>query len=132
MFKELLEGVLNAIRKYGYNYAEKEMSKNREAMLEAYRGVLELAEKGEVINSRHGICNNIIVYSTKNGKPTWHHMDELCKDWHHFSGNRSFPVPGSITEYEKAQDKDELWKGEQLVYRISLLNHCIKKLEELK
>jgi hypothetical protein len=44
-----------------------------------------------------------------------------CKDWEHFSGDDSLPVPH--------EPGVPLWEGTQLEYRLSLVAHLIHKID---
>lgn len=52
----------------------------------------------------------------------------LIREWPQFSGNIMYPVSGSKT-YREHSRKGTLWQGEQLDLRMSLINFCIKELE---
>lgn len=81
-----------------------------------------------------GICENIDSYLFFNDRdmfsPT---LEEQFKSWEHFSGKTIFPVPSSDPKLSPQgfyQLADNLWVGEQLEYRVSLLNHIIKELSK--
>lgn len=81
-----------------------------------------------------GICENIDDYLFFNGIGMFSpKLGDMFKTWEHFSGSETFPVPSSSHDKDPQgffQTCDDLWQGEQLEYRISLLNHIINELSK--
>lgn len=79
-----------------------------------------------------GICENIDSYYFFNDIEEFTpDLSEYFKTWEHFSGSTTFPVPSSDpdkTPQAFYQLCDNLWQGQQLEYRVSLLNHIIQEL----
>lgn len=102
----------------------------KEIIIEACKHLLENGPY-EVID---GICENIDSYLFFNDIDMFApNLEEQFKSWEHFSGRTVFPVPSSdptLSPQEFYQLSNNLWWGEQLEYRISLLNHIIKELSK--
>lgn len=61
---------------------------------------------------------------------------QIARRWPHFSGDKTYPIPGGSHAYWDAhgptysKQPNELWRGTQLGYRIDLMQFVIKQLEE--
>lgn len=89
--------------------------------------------------AEYGICWNLKEIFTKkrsprNGWPknfyAYRFVSDNSTDWEHYSGNEAYPVPGSLSSEENNWLDDNLWQGEALAYRRSLLQHLIKKVSQ--
>ena len=98
---------------------------HREQLLAALKELKQAANERKVPAPEVGICFNI------------NHMslgplgcDRLLKNlsctWENFSGDVDYPIPGGEFAFMNNYD---LWGGEQLVWRMMLLNHLIEQLE---
>ena len=85
------------------------------------------------LNPHTGICGNIVsdVYAE------WYiNRDAFFKLWIRYSGDISYPIP--ITDgdaYDTSEDQyygSEIWAGEQLEMRHSLLEHMIKCFKDFE
>lgn len=78
-----------------------------------------------------GICFNLGMHyhldSEGGHKDDVYHLVKMNgKNWIHFSGSESFPIPFPIVEYNGLFNY--LWTGEQLKFRKSLLKSLRRKL----
>lgn len=70
-----------------------------------------------------GICHllSCLCESSKYG-----FVKENCGDWNHFSGDLSYPV-SSKEVFSYHRNNCDLWNGEQLELRLSLIDHLLTK-----
>lgn len=94
----------------------------RDVLIQGLLRVKEKALNGEYIPwGTHGVCS---MWSDEvdNGT-TYDFVDVLSKGWEHHSGRKCYPVP---------QEPDEhCWEGEQLILRLSLIDHLLEQLETI-
>lgn len=86
-----------------------------------------LRVKEKALNGEHnqwdtlGICSMWLDEVGCN--TTYDFVDVLSKGWEHYSGRRSYPVPQEPHEH--------CWEGEQLILRLSLIDHLLEQLETI-
>jgi len=71
-----------------------------------------------------GLCGNFNLANIPN-------IEELFQSWECFSGNDTFPVKATCDENTSCSDEyyfGELYRGEQLKYRLSLAKHILNNL----
>lgn len=90
-------------------------------ILDALLVLKEQAIKGCVDHPDCGICYNLAGI-TEEPVLSYDFVKDNCCDWDFFSGLFDYPV-------ELSNDCD-LWEGEQLELRLSLLDHLIIKAKE--
>lgn len=91
-------------------------------ILDALLVLKEQAINGCVGKPDFGICYNLAVITEESGL-SYDFVRNNCYDWEFFSGLFEYPV-------ELSNDCD-LWEGEQLELRLSLIDHLITKAQEL-
>lgn len=83
-----------------------------------------------VVDMKMGICynlSNLLEEETGDSRKMGYEVvEKFSKKWKHHTGDDDYPVPASDFKNE------ELWKGEQLKYRIDLIDHIVKQLKEIK
>ena len=89
-------------------------------LLEALK---EIRDEGPV-DTNLGICYSLYCLIDKIPSV----FESLVERWPQFSGDIAFPVSGAEV-YMKNRRRGTLWQGEQLYLRMSLINFCIKELE---
>jgi len=76
-----------------------------------------------------GICTNI-TNSLEQQSGVYISGSDLvaqyCNDWEHHSGNNYYPIPGGFEAYWEGSR----WEGEQLAYRLDLLQHLYMTISE--
>lgn len=78
----------------------------------------------------YGICAYIDKYVASQDHYEYVDLWPLWMDWEHYSGE-AYPVPGGFEAYHHVESPCDRWRGVQLAYRISLIEHLIKKLEAI-
>jgi hypothetical protein len=71
-----------------------------------------------------GICGHMNTHNSS--------LTRLFSDWTYHSGDFLFPIPGGHKMFADCLGNDELWTGNQLMYRRSLIRHCIRKIDEIR
>ncbi len=95
-------------------------------LLEALKTLRNMAVSGNVPFALTGICNNLWRLSACEDCE----MKALFSNWHLDSGYSGFPIPGGHDFYLDTKNiHRNLWQGDQLNYRLSLINHMINKIE---
>lgn len=82
----------------------------------------------------YGVCFNLSTrqdqepkrYGLATDNSGYDIVEENSSDWEFYSGISCYPVPEEIG----TRDSAPKWEGEQLEYRVSLINHIISKLEK--
>lgn len=100
---------------------------------------LEKLQAGNIIDHKNGICDNVVYHTCRaNGSIVIGHdqseniVGHLAKSWDKFSGYKGFPIPsGDDLPPEEYYMYNPLWEGEQLEYRLSLIQHILNNKEEL-
>lgn len=93
------------------------------------------------LDSAFGICYNLKMLYHKssscrwpddglNGFYSYSWVAENSKDWEHYSGNETWPIPGSNKHVDLTRQEcaEIFWRGEGLAYRRSLLKHLMTKV----
>ena len=62
------------------------------------------------------------MYETIGDFDSYFFVEDNCSDWEFFSGDNSVPIKG--------YDEGNLWEGEQLELRLSLIDHLIDKAKQ--
>lgn len=94
-------------------------------ILVALYTIKDLAENNEIDELMfldYGVCCALNLLGSDEGCKI---VKSMCQDWEYFSGNALFPV-GGLQEYKNTSN---LWEGDHLKYRLSLLKHMIEKVE---
>lgn len=91
-------------------------------LLDALLVLREQAVAGDIDSPEYGICFNLYEL-TGEGSLSYDFVGDNCEDWEHFSGEIDYPI--------KDYCAGNLWEGEQLELRLSLLNHLITKAKSL-
>lgn len=89
---------------------------------EALLKLKEIEEFGES-NVWGGIC---YLLSLMLNYDVYSFVKENCSDWEFFSGDCDYPVSGKEAFLYNNRHFD-LWKGEQLELRLSLIDHLLSK-----
>ena len=90
-------------------------------ILDALLVLKEQAVNGCVDETFYGICYNLAAI-TGDSDLSYGFVRDNCCDWKFFSGLFDYPV--------ELSDDCDLWEGEQLKLRLSLLDHLIIKARE--
>lgn len=90
-------------------------------LLQALKQLRDMAPN--VPDNALGICHNLIAVGYNDTLI----LKTLWEDWEDYSGDRRYPVLG----LEAFMGNENLWTGEQLTLRLSLINHMINKLENV-
>lgn len=90
-------------------------------ILEALIEVRRQAKEG-IVDHPCGICANLKELGIA-GMRGYFIVNDNCKDWESFSGNKAYPIPSR-------RSGEFRWSGDQLTYRISLLDHLIAKAKD--
>lgn len=92
-------------------------------LLDALLLLKEKAVTGSVVYPNYGICSNL--YSlTDSDDLSYNLVRDNCEDWKYFSGDVNYPI--------KDYHLGDLWEGEKLELRLSLIDHLIIKAKELE
>lgn len=91
-------------------------------ILDALLVLKEQAVTGGVDKPSYGICYNLFNL-TDSINLSLDFVADNCEDWEHFSGDVDYPIEGY-------NDDCDLWEGEQLELRLSLLDHLITKAKQ--
>lgn len=84
-----------------------------------------------------GVCWNVVELLGEGGahSPEW--FDLIRKDdyamyntWPHYTGARTFPIPGGEGMYDTCSKYSTLWDGEQGALRYDFIRHCIAFIEQ--
>jgi len=84
---------------------------------------------GEVKSRVCGICFNLETLVLESGvtgsdNHSYDLLQQLSKGWEHHTGNIAYPVPaGDFLD-------GQFWKGEQLAYRVSLIDYLLPQVKE--
>ena len=81
-----------------------------------------------------GICEQLQFYKLNAGE--YYTVKKAMHEWTYYSGALVFPIPSTIKPfsapacYIKTAEQNEggLWRGDQLMYRRSLLRHLIREV----
>lgn len=95
---------------------------SRDVLIQGLLKVKEKALNGEYNQwDTHGICS---MWSDEvdNGT-TYDFVAILSKGWEYHSGWSNYPVP--------QEQHEHCWKGEQLILRLSLIDHLLEQLETI-
>lgn len=93
---------------------------SRDVLIQGLLRVKEKALNGEYTQwDKYGICS---MWMDEVGcGSTYDFVYVLSKGWEHYSGRKAYPV---------IQEPDEhCWEGEQLILRLSLIDHLLEQLE---
>ena len=90
-------------------------------ILDALLVLKEQAIKGCVYDPHYGICYNLAAI-TEDIDLSYDFVRNNCSDWEFFSGLFEYPV--------ELSDGCDLWEGEQLELRLSLIDHLITKVRQ--
>lgn len=109
---------------------------HKQLILEALKQLYDL----DLPNPNAGICTNLNNALKYKGIDIDQRNDMLdiieahFPSWRYYSGTDKFPIPSSNPDFAPgeyyAYRANKLWEGEQLLYRLDLLDHLIKKLEQ--
>ena len=81
----------------------------------------------------HGLCTALSPKLDELGlHPIYGEVLNLMAGWVHFSGIKDFPIPSTIVGLSPSAmyfHTRQLWTGNQLMYRRSLLRHMIHRLD---
>ena len=91
-------------------------------LLDALLLIKEKALTGDIDELESGICYCLSIL-TDSVDFAHDFVRDNCEDWEYFSGDINYPIEG----YKIGN----LWKGEQLKLRLSLLDHLITKAYDL-
>lgn len=93
---------------------------SRDVLIQSLLRVKEKALNGDYTTEpKYGICS---MWMDEVGcNTTYDFVDVLSKGWEYYSGRRSYPVPQEPHEH--------CWEGEQLILRLSLIDHLLEQLE---
>lgn len=89
---------------------------------------------GKIKDIDHGICVNINELGVPNSKAIQYLVGYLAKNWKHYSGNLSFPIPATVS----SKTPDEMYTDTELMWsksskygklRWELLQHIRDELE---
>jgi len=92
---------------------------NRDLQSKLYWGLKELQENTPVRDM--GICSNL--YTLTNTTLSYAFVRFFSEGWIHHTGLPAYPVP---------RTSDRTWEGQQLQYRLSLIQHLIQQLESIR
>lgn len=92
-------------------------------ILNALLALKEQALSGSVNEPLFGICRNLSSLTGCSWE-SYSFVSSNCEDWEYFSGDSAYPIVG--------YDEEPMWEGEQLVLRLSLLDHLIAKAKILE
>ena len=94
-------------------------------LLQAIELLEEGLSTGAIPQACFGLCYNISYFWGEDTDMTelHHHF----QTWKSFSGCIEFPVPGGVNAYMNGG----LWEGEQLAYRLYLIDHIKKEITRL-
>lgn len=85
--------------------------------------------KQDRVDENFGICFNLSDLTERKYKQLEYKgydiVEEFSKEWKHHSGNVAYPVPRSHLG-------EDLWEGDQLKYRLDLIDYIIGQLKEIK
>lgn len=95
------------------------LKKHAEPLKKALEDLLKYGPE----SPRVGICGHIPSYIE------YEDLYSLFEGWPEHSGNKGFPVD-SYRAYN--EDRDNLWQGDNLRKRKSLIEHMLVKLEEYR
>lgn len=101
------------------------MTEDRKILLAALE---ELRKKGP-ISVHAGICYNVQEIA---GDDYLAEIMAIALGWGHHSGNCAYPIPSTIDGQSSpvfCYDSSELWQGEQLDLRHSLIDYLIAKIK---
>lgn len=104
-------------------YTDKQLDKIKECLHQLLKDI----EGNSILYPIIGICANLNEY-LKDDPCAYDFICANCKDWEDYSGDGSYPIKGSVGKFYL----ENLWEGEQLQLRISLINHLINKCDTLK
>lgn len=93
---------------------------SRNVLIQGLLRVKEKALSGEYNQlGKYGICS---MWMGEVGcKTTYDFVDVLSEGWEHHSGRKHYPVP--------QKSREHCWTGEQLILRLSLIDHLLEQLE---
>ena len=96
---------------------------SKEVLIDSLTVIKEKALSGEITCLTMGICGN---WSEESGLDEFSYIlvETFSPSWDKFSGDPSIPVVGDYFS-------SKLWEGEQLELRLSLIDHILKRLEEV-
>jgi hypothetical protein len=103
---------------------------HKETILKGIKELIEIPkEEMYIFDPNFGICWNLSSILGALGLQAYLGYDiisdyDFALDWPHYSGKNSYPIPRETC--------GPRWEGQQLEYRISLLEHLYKKIEELE
>ena len=83
----------------------------------------EDAISGNIQKGHFGICyllSDMVVYNA------YRFVSDNSRDWEYFSGDYNYPVSGEEV-FNYHADNGDIWKGEQLELRLSLIDHLLTK-----
>lgn len=105
-------------------YTDKQLDKIKESLQQLLKDI----EGNSIQYRQNGVCCNLEDYTEDYGVCAYDFISANCKDWENYSGDSSYPIKGSVGKFYL----ENLWEGEQLQLRISLIHHLINKCETLK
>lgn len=96
---------------------------SKEVLIDSLTVVKDKALNGEYKNSNSGICCKWSDMIDEDNSVGYDIVEVFSPSWEHFSGENCLPILGYTN--------GNLWKGEQLKLRLSLIDHILKCLEEV-
>ena len=94
--------------------------------MEIKEALLILKEDDISRNIKKGYCGICQLLDLLCNRIAYRFVKENCSDWEYFSGDCNYPVSGEEVFYYY-MDNGDLWKGEQLELRLSLIDHLLTK-----
>ena len=87
------------------------------------------------LNAHNGICEQLQFYQLNAGE--FYTVKKAMHEWPYYSGALVFPVPSTMQPFSAPacyiklaeEGKGGLWRGDQLMYRRSLLRHLIRAVD---
>lgn len=96
--------------------------------------MLKLVKRNGPFDASYGICYQIDSHLFDyDSKDVYDLIADYARDWPHYSGNGSYPIPTSnkrMTAEEYYDARDRKWRGKQGQYRYELIDHIILGLEQ--
>lgn len=95
----------------------------KQELIDSLNVVKQAALSGNIKETTAGICLN---WTDELGCDAFGCVlvEQLAPSWEHYSGEMDLPIVGCYIT-------DKLWEGEQLNLRLSLIDHILKRLEEV-
>lgn len=94
--------------------------------MEIKEALLLLKEDAISGNIKKGHCGICHLLSDMDVYGSYRFVKDNCSDWGYFSGDYNYPVSGE-EGFDYHMDNGDLWKGEQLELRLSLIDHLLNK-----